>query len=693
MRRELFAITVGLAIGAGLIGSPPVLAGNGVGSFEIEGNRADDSGPGDLLLDWESPPPGLTTFTDASGQGDDSFGLGSKELEPGGWKCILGSAPGKADIVSGELAFRTLEEKNFLFASFRRAATDGDVHMDYEFNQSAEPNPACPDLPRRTAGDIVITFDTENGGRTIVVRAFVWDGNADVGNFVELPLGDKGVLWDGAVNIPNSIPGYQPGDFGEAAINLTDSPIGEISCLLFAVAYMKTRSSTSITSELKDRTVPVPVHFGDDRPDLANARGGAYGARVRDAQLGLDETLVPASSSQSGVGSNSGSNQLLDLNVPPPAGDILRADVVRSSARSTITESPGEATHVSTAETANVSILDGLVNAGAVRAVATTRASGGDSSFSSLGSAFKDLAVQGVAINDVTPNTRIDLPAAQFGPGSYVVLYERIGSTSRPPPDQDSGGTYAADLQVNMIHVYVTDALPPVPGDQTVEVIVSHAGAHSDFPQTTRCPGARDQAVGGHAFIASESNDGFELPVMVGYVSIPATGGHDHQDLDQAAFSGHLVGASESDSSGTVGPTVSAASSYAQAARVCLAPGENGCTIGAELVRAEASSSADAAGASSNDGETKLVGVTIAGTPVPGSPDPNTKVEIPGLGYVTLNEQFCDDQAELPNCPGSHQTGLTVRAIHLVVTVPDNSLGLRVGDVIVAEAHSAATFI
>ncbi|HEV8420777.1 MAG TPA: choice-of-anchor P family protein, partial [Actinomycetota bacterium] len=152
-------------------------------------------------------------------------------------------------------------------------------------------------------------------------------------------------------------------------------------------------------------------------------------------------------------------------------------------------------------------------------------------------------------------------------------------------------------------------------------------------------------------------------------------------------------GASESDSFGILAPTASRASSYAQAARICLAPGENGCTIGADLVRAEASSSADAAGARSNDGDTKLVGVTVAGTPVPATPDPNTRIEIPGIGYVILNEQFCDDQASLPDCAGSEHTGLTVRAIHLVVTAPDNPLGLRVGDVIVAEAHSGATFI
>jgi hypothetical protein len=346
------------------------------------------------------------------------------------------------------------------------------------------------------------------------------------------------------------------------------------------------------------------------------------------------------------------------------------------------------------AETANVNVLDGLVTAGAVRVVAVTRANGSSSSFSSLGSAFKDLTVQGVAVNDVTPNTRIDLPEAAFGPGSFVVLYERMGSTSRPAPGQTSEGTYAADLTVNMIRVHVTDKLPLVPGDQTVDVVVSHTSAHSDFPQTLVCPGAPNQAVSGHALILSEATDASVLPTTVGFVSIPATGGHDHQDLDEAAVSGNTAGASVSDSRGQLGATESTASSFAQATGVCLLPAASACTVSADLVRSESNSRANASAASAGDGGTKLVGVSVNGTPVSAAPPPNTRVELPGIGFVILNEQFCDNNASLATgcADGSGAAGLTVRAIRLVVTAPDNPLGVRTGEVIVAEAHSDAMF-
>ena len=690
MRKQLSALAA-VAVFA-LVISGSTFAGTSVGKFEIDGNRADDSGPGDLILDWDSPPPNLTTFTDGSGQSDDAFGLGSKELAPGGWQCINGSAPSKDDIVGGQVAFRLIGGKQFVYVNFRRAGVNGDAHMDYEFNQSKDPNPACPALPKRTPGDLLLAFDTNNGGATITVRAFRWQGTAVSGTFNELPLGSQGMFWDGAVNIPNTMAGYAPGAFGEAALNLTDT-VGQVGCSLFSTVYMKTRSSTSIDAALQDRTAALPVNFAVDRPDLAHARGGSLGASVNDPLLGLNQAFVPVSSSQSGVGSNGSSDQLLNPKVPAD-GSVLSADVLRSSARSTITQSPAQAVHTGFAEAAGVNVLNGLVTASAVRGVATAVATGHSSSFSSLGSAFKNLVVQGVAMNDVTPNTRVDLPAAVYGLGSYVILYERNGSTSQPPATQNSDGTYVADLSVNMIHVHITDQLPLVAGDQPLDVIVAHADAHADFPQTMRCPGTPNQAVSGHAFIGSEATSPAVLPLLVGFVSIPPSGGHDHQDLDQASLSNLTAGASVSDSSGDLAPTASTSSSYAQAAGVCAFPSPAGCTVGAQLVKSVSSSSAGAAGASSNDGGTQLVGVTVQGTTVPLNAGPNQRIDIPNVGYVILNEQFCDNNAALAShcADGTGAAGLTVRAIHVVVTVPGNPLGLTTGEVIVAEAHSDAMF-
>jgi hypothetical protein len=86
--------------------------------------------------------------------------------------------------------------------------------------------------------------------------------------------------------------------------------------------------------------------------------------------------------------------------------------------------------------------------------------------------------------------------------------------------------------------------------------------------------------------------------------------------------------------------------------------------------------------------------VTVNGTTVPLDASPNQRVDIPGVGFVILNEQFCDNNASLvAKCAdASGAAGLTVRAIHIFVTVPSNPLGLQTGEVIVAESHSDAMF-
>ena len=263
-RRLASATAAVFAASLVLTATPVAQAASTVGSFEIDGNLVDPT-PAAEPLDWSSLPAAnlLPPFTDGTGKNDDAFGNGSKELEPGMWSCINQSAPGKDDIRAGQIAFRTIGGKQFVYVNYTRKAVNGDAHMDYEFSQSATPNPKCPALPLRTDGDIVVTFDTENGGADIFVRAFKWAFTGPgVGTFTELPLGSKGDKFDGAVNIPNTIDQHTAGDFGEAALNLTDT-IGTFQCSQFAKVYMKSRSSTSITAALQDRTAAQRVKLAN----------------------------------------------------------------------------------------------------------------------------------------------------------------------------------------------------------------------------------------------------------------------------------------------------------------------------------------------------------------------------------------------------------------------------------------------
>ena len=687
-------------------------AGNTVGSFEIDGNlTVDHLVPPSEPIDWDSSPfpAALTTFTDKTGPTDDIFGQGSKENDQSSWVCTTGSAPPKDDVVNeisvngaptiaGEIAFRFFPvsgvQKQFLYSDWSRLSNNGDAHIDYEFNQadpSRNPVSGCPQLPQRTPGDFLIAFDTQFGGSVIGVSAFTWNGTT----FVPLSVGSQGILWDAAVNTVPSITGLTATGanlFGELALNVTDT-IGEIPCNKVLFVSMKTRASTSLSAELKDRTKVKPVNFTVFNPAGANASGNALGALVQDTLLGINQALPAATpatctqgvcSSQSGTGSTGNSNQVLSVAVPPPGGSVLKANVLSASSTSTVDSTTNTATDTGVAESAGVNLVAGLVTADVVRAVATAQASGFNSSFSSAGSAFNNLVVNGTQLNNVNPNTTINLPAAQFGAGSFVKLFEEIGSSSQPRTGQFAGGTYAADLIVNMIRVHITGLAPT--GD-ALDVVVSHAQAHADFPQPAGCPSLVG-TVSGNATIVNEQTNPSVLPVVVGFVSIPPQGGHDHQDLDQLSTSLVSGGTSVSDSAGAILTSSSQSSSVAKAQNVCVLPVNGICTAAvANAIISQANSSAGGGISSSDAQGTSLLGVSVGGMSVSDNPPPNTTILVPGIGSVTLNEQTCDGGGA-PPCSGTTSSGIRVRAIHVIVDNP-NTLGVPQGaDVIVGEAHA-----
>lgn len=87
---------------------------------------------------------------------------------------------------------------------------------------------------------------------------------------------------------------------------------------------------------------------------------------------------------------------------------------------------------VSSASVGQVNVLNGLITADAVLALATTTGEGSDG----YGSSFANLVVKGVALSDPGVNTRVDLPGV-----GYVVLNEQI--------------TTGSGITVNMIHVFL----------------------------------------------------------------------------------------------------------------------------------------------------------------------------------------------------------------------------------------------
>jgi hypothetical protein len=236
-----------------------------------------------------------------TGQTDDSFGQGSKEDIPTP-SVVNGSIPNnKSDLTRFYTANEKASGKSFLYLGWERANTLGTANMDFEFNQSKTLS-GNGVTPVRTAGDMLITFDFAQGGNTVNLGLLRWvtSGAASQcfssssvpcwGNRMDLSAAH---VADGAVNDPgfgqtsvqDPISGQTlPQDtFGEAAINLTDAGVFPANqCVNFGSAYLKSRSSTSFTAELKDFIAPLAVSVTNcgtinihKQDDAGNALAGA----------------------------------------------------------------------------------------------------------------------------------------------------------------------------------------------------------------------------------------------------------------------------------------------------------------------------------------------------------------------------------------------------------------------------------
>ncbi len=138
------------------------------------------------------------------------------------------------------------------------------------------------------------------------------------------------------------------------------------------------------------------------------------------------------------------------------ASEITVASLV--SARDAFAIATGDGTAPadagSSATLESVSILNGLITADALVAIASSTTEGS----STEGSSVANLVVNGTALTDPAPNTRVDLPGV-----GYVVLNEQTTT---------SGG-----VTINMIHVVLQQ--PGLTGPRvTGEIIVGSASSH-----------------------------------------------------------------------------------------------------------------------------------------------------------------------------------------------------------------------
>ncbi|HET6575913.1 MAG TPA: SdrD B-like domain-containing protein, partial [Fimbriiglobus sp.] len=233
--------------------------------FEIDGNLVVDKAGN---FDWANAP-GLLAKPDApTGQGDDALGQGAKE-DTAVPSVVDGSIPNnKSDLTQFYFAQEAVGGKVFLYLAWERANTLGTANIDFEFNQSVEPS-GNGVTPVRTPGDLLISFDFANGGKTVVLGVRKWQASGVWGPATALTsnvavgaVNDPTAFGVGAITDPLTGQALAEGTFGEAAINLTAAdvfPPGE--CLHFGRAFVKSRSADSFSAELKDFIAPREINI------------------------------------------------------------------------------------------------------------------------------------------------------------------------------------------------------------------------------------------------------------------------------------------------------------------------------------------------------------------------------------------------------------------------------------------------
>jgi prealbumin domain-containing protein len=251
-----------------------------------------EGGDGNLIVDnagnndWNSltttGSPALHIGAEQfSGTQDNSFGQGTKENNSN-VTLVQGSIPpNKSDLTvfyeaseqvpgytTGCGTQPTPCDHTLIYLAWERSNVLGSANMDFEINQTGTP---CMDSTgpfpvkctiNRTSGDILVTYDFTNGGGTPTVGLRTWNGSTwqpDTGSVVSESAVNSVPVTDGVTESPTNGTSLAANEFGEASIDLTGSGVlGSGACGFGqATTFLKSRSSASFTSEIKDYVAPV----------------------------------------------------------------------------------------------------------------------------------------------------------------------------------------------------------------------------------------------------------------------------------------------------------------------------------------------------------------------------------------------------------------------------------------------------
>lgn len=350
-----------------------------------------------------------------------------------------------------------------------------------------------------------------------------------------------------------------------------------------------------------------------------------------------------------------GSKTITNSGPALPAAPLIASGTANASI--TVNRSQQSLTVQTSEDIHNLSILGGLIAANDIHALVTSTASPTGAS-STNSSTFSGLTVNGTPENNnPSPNTKLTVP----GLGS-VTLNEQSGPFNGS--NTTSIGVVAMDVQITG-----SNSLGLATGTRIVVAFVQSAIVPSAVNAITY--GLYGLGLGG-----STPNIG---PAAVAGVSCKGGSATIGSNGINSSTIGS-TGTESSSASGQISSSTASASSQNSISNLNLLGG----LISANKVTTAANVSWNSSGSSSRSGAATFQNASVNGTPLPTNPAPNTRENLPGLGYALINEQSGSND--------SSGAAETVIGVDIYVTVAHNSLGLPVGArIIVSLASAGAT--
>jgi hypothetical protein len=216
----------------------------------------------------------LGACTNGDVKNDNALGQGSKDDNACPTRVVGSIPPNKSDISNFATAIRQGSNGHtFAYFAWNRTNVLGSANFSFELNRGTTPCANDDGLVQRSVNDLLVVFNFDNGGTVPTVLVSLWKtsggssqcqasnsvpcwgtlqnvtalGHAE--GSVKLPAGSKCADSDG----PNCL------RFGEAVVDLTAANVPMDACQPFASSFVKGRSSSAFSAELKDFSPPVPL--------------------------------------------------------------------------------------------------------------------------------------------------------------------------------------------------------------------------------------------------------------------------------------------------------------------------------------------------------------------------------------------------------------------------------------------------